>query len=196
MKRHFENILQKASRAIRHWWLYLLCGLLFVAAGITVFVFPLESYVTLGLLFGILMLIIGVSQLIVASASGNYLAMRGYVIVGSILDIVLGIFLCINPAVSMILMPVLLGVWLLYHSFIIMAVGGDMETLKIKGYGWVMVGAVLLLLLSIFILVNPMSAGVTAIVVLTGIALIVFGLLMGVLAFMLKEVHLQVSDLS
>lgn len=196
MKRHFENILQKASRAIRHWWLYLLCGLLCVAAGITVFVFPLESYVTLGLLFGILMLIIGVSQLIVASASGNYLAMRGYVIVGSILDIVLGIFLCINPAVSMILMPVLLGVWLLYHSFIIMAVGGDMETLKIKGYGWVMVGAVLLLLLSIFILVNPMSAGVTAIVVLTGIALIVFGLLMGVLAFMLKEVHLQVSDLS
>ena len=196
MKRHFENILQKASRAIRHWWLYLLCCLLCVAAGITVFVFPLESYVTLGLLFGILMLIIGVSQLIVASASGNYLAMRGYVIVGSILDIVLGIFLCINPAVSMILMPVLLGVWLLYHSFIIMAVGGDMETLKIKGYGWVMVGAVLLLLLSIFILVNPMSAGVTAIVVLTGIALIVFGLLMGVLAFMLKEVHLQVSDLS
>lgn len=196
MKRHFENILQKASRAIRHWWLYLLCGLLCVAAGITVYVFPLESYVTLGLLFGILMLIVGISQLIVASASGNYLAMRGYVIVGSILDIVLGIFLCINPAVSMILMPVLLGVWLLYHSFIIMAVGGDMETLKIKGHGWVVLGAVLLLLLSIFILVNPMSAGVTAIVVLTGIALIVFGLLMGVLAFMLREVHLQVSDLS
>lgn len=194
MKRHFENIMQKASRVIRHWWLYLLCGILCIAAGVAVFFFPMESYMTLGLLFGILMLFVGVTQLIVASSSGNYIVSRGYVVVGGILDVILGIFLCVNPALSMILMPILLGIWMLYHSFMIMALGGDMETLKIKGTGWVMAGAVLLMLLSIFVLVNPMSAGVATVVILTGTGLILFGLLICGLSFTLKELHRQFDD--
>lgn len=194
MKRHFENIMQKASRVIRHWWLYLLCGILCITAGVAVFFFPMESYMTLGLLFGILMLFVGVTQLIVASSSGNYIVSRGYVVVGGILDVILGIFLCVNPALSMILMPILLGIWMLYHSFMIMALGGDMETLKIKGTGWVMAGAVLLMLLSIFVLVNPMSAGVVTVVILTGTGLILFGLLLCGLSFTLKELHRQFDD--
>ena len=55
MKRHFENISKKIGSAIRHWWLMLVVGILAVIAGILVFVFPLETYVTLSLAFGILM---------------------------------------------------------------------------------------------------------------------------------------------
>ena len=87
MKQNFENISKKISRAIRHWWLMLIVGILSLVAGIMVFVFPLESYVTLSVLFGILMVLVGASQLIIASASNNYLMMRGYVIVGGVLDV-------------------------------------------------------------------------------------------------------------
>ena len=83
---------------------------------------------------------------------------------------------------------------MLYHSFMIMALGGDMETLKIKGTGWVMAGAVLLMLLSIFVLVNPMSAGVVTVVILTGTGLILFGLLLCGLSFTLKELYRQFDD--
>ena len=95
MKQNFENISKKISRAIRHWWLMLIVGILSLVAGIMVFVFPLESYVTLSVLFGILMVLVGASQLIIASASNNYLMMRGYVIVGGVLDVLLGLFLCL-----------------------------------------------------------------------------------------------------
>lgn len=194
MRNHFDNLTVKASRAVRHWWLYMLCGILCVAAGIAVFIFPMESYMTMGLLFGILMLLVGTTQLVVASSSGNYLTMRGYVIVGGILDVILGLFLCVNPYVSMVLMPVLLGIWMLYHSFILMAFGGDLETFRIDGSGWTVAGGALLMLLSIFVLVNPMSAGVATVVVLAGVGLILFGMLLCALSFKLKNIHRAIDD--
>ena len=191
MKRHFENLTIKAARAIRHWWLYLVCGILCIAAGVAVFAFPMDTYVTLGILFGILMLCTGVAQLIVGASSGNFFAMRGYLIVGGILDLILGIFLCANPAVTLVLMPILLGIWMLYHSFMIMAFSGDMATFNVSGSGWVMLGGVLLMLLSIFVLVNPLSAGVATVVLITGFALILFGILLSGLAIRMKDIHRQ-----
>ena len=181
----------KAARAIKHWWLYLLCGILCIAAGVAVFIFPMDSYMTLGIIFGILMLFVGAVQLIVGASSGNYFAMRGYLIIGGLLDIILGIFLCVNPGITLVLMPILLGIWMLYNSFIIMAFGGDMETFNVSGSGWIMAGGILLMLLSIFVLVNPLSAGVATVVVLTGVGLIVFGMLLCTLAVRMKDIHIQ-----
>ncbi|MBQ3608252.1 MAG: DUF308 domain-containing protein [Bacteroidales bacterium] len=178
MKRHFENLTERAGRAVQHWWLMMLAGVLCVALGIAVFVFPLQSYVTLSILAGILMLLVGAAQLIIASTSGNYLAMRGYMLVGGMIDLLLGLLLCIYPAVTMALLPIMLGIWMMYHSFMMIAFGGDMETFRVKGSGWTILGGVLLLVLSFIVLVNPFSAGIAAVVVLSGVGLIVFGFLL------------------
>ena len=189
MKRHFENLTAKAGRVIRHWWLLMLAGILCVAAGIAVFVFPMESYMTLSIIFGVLMVITGAAQLIIASTSGNYLAMKGYVIVGGILDLILGIFLCVYPAVTVVLLPIMLGIWMMYHSFMIIAFGGDLDTFKINGSGWVILGGVLLLILSFLVLVNPFSVGITTVIVLTGVGLIVFGFLLCGESVLLRRIH-------
>lgn len=194
MKRHFENLTAKVGRVIRHWWLMLLAGILCIVAGIVVFVFPLQSYMTLSILFGVLMMVVGAVQLIIASTSGNYLAMRGYVITGGILDLILGIFLCVYPGVTVILLPIMLGIWMMYHSFMIIAFGGDLETFRIHGSGWVVLGGVLLLLLSILVLVNPFSAGIATVIVLTGVGLIVFGCLLCGESVLLRRVHERFED--
>ena len=193
MKRHFENLTNKVSRAIKHWWLLMLAGLLCVAMGIVVFVFPLESYVTLAILFGVLMLAVGATQLIIASSSGNYLAMRGYVIVGGVLDLILGIFLCIYPYVTLMVLPIMMGIWMMYHSFMIIAFGGDMETFKLGGSGLVIAGGIVLLLLSILVLVNPLGAGVTTVVVIAGIGLLVFGGLLCALSLKMKDIDKELN---
>lgn len=193
MKRHFENLTNKVSRAIKHWWLLMLAGLLCVAMGIVVFVFPLESYVTLAILFGVLMLAVGAAQLIIASSSGNYLAMRGYVIVGGVLDLILGIFLCIYPYVTLMLLPIMMGIWMMYHSFMIIAFGGDMETFKLGGSGLVIAGGIVLLLLSILVLVNPLGAGVTTVVVIAGVGLLVFGGLLCALSLKMKDIDKELN---
>lgn len=189
MKRRFENLTKRAGRAVRHWWLMTIAGVLGIAAGIAVFAFPLESYVTLSILFGVLMLVVGAAKLIAASTSGNYFMMRGYVITGGVLDLLLGLFLCINPGVTLIFLPIMMGFWMMYNSFILIGFAGDMDTFGIRGTGWIMGGAILLLILSVLVLINPFGAGVATVVVLAGVGLIVFGLLLCSLSMTLKEVH-------
>lgn len=193
MKRHFENLTAKVGRVIRHWWLLMIAGLLCIAAGVVIFVFPMDSYLTLSIIFGVLMLIVGAAQLIIASTSGNYLAMRGYIIVGGILDLLLGIFLCAYPAVTVVVLPIMLGIWLMYHSFMIIAFGGDMETFKLDGSVWVILGGILLLLLSFLVLVNPFSVGIATVVVFAGVGLILFGCLLCCESVLLRRLHEMVE---
>jgi uncharacterized membrane protein HdeD (DUF308 family) len=194
MKRHFDNLTAKVGRVIKHWWLMMLAGIFCIAAGVVVFVFPMESYMALTILFGILMVFVGAAQLVIASTSGNYLAMKGYMIAGGVLDIFLGIFLCIYPAVTVILLPIMLGIWLMYHSFMMIAFAGDLDTFKLSGSGWVVFGGILLLILSILVLVNPFSAGIATVIVFTGIGLILFGLLLCGQSALLRRIHERFDD--
>ena len=189
MKRRFENLIKGAARAIKHWWLLAVAGVLCIAAGIAVFVFPLQSYVTLSILFGVLLLLVGAAKLIAASTSANYFMMRGYVIVGGVLDLLLGIFLCIYPGVTLVALPVMMGLWMLYNSFVLIGFSGDFDTFGVPGAGWVTGGGILLLILSILVLVNPFGAGIATVIVLAGIGLIVFGFLMVALATKLRDIH-------
>ena len=189
MKRHFENLTARASRAIRHWWLMLIAGILCIVAGVCVFAFPIESYVTLSILFGVLMLLTGASQLIMASTSGNYLMMKGYFIVGGVLDVILGIFLCLYPGVSLLVLPIMMGLWLMYHSFIIISFGGDMDTFRISGGGMMIVLGILLLLLSIFVLVDPFSVGIVTVLTVAGVGLLMLGMMFCAISVKLKDLH-------
>ena len=193
MKRHFENLTSRAGRAIRHWWLLLLAGILGIVAGICVFVFPIESYVALAILFGILMLLTGAAQLIIASTSGNYLMMRGYFIVGGVLNVILGIFLCVYPGISLMALPIMMGLWLMYNSFIIISLGGDMETFRLSGGGLLTILGILLLILSVFVLVDPFSVGIVTVLTVAGVGLILLGLTFCVISVKLKDLHKMIE---
>ena len=173
----------------------MVAGILCIIAGICVFVFPLESYVTLSILFGILMLLTGAAQLVIASSSGNYLMMRGYFIIGGVLDVILGIFLCVYPGVSLVALPVMMGLWLMYNSFVIISFGGDMDTFKLSGGGMVMVLGILLLVLSIFVLLNPFSVGVTTVLIVAGIGLILFGLILFAISLKVRDIGKLVNQM-
>ncbi len=189
MKRRFENLTKRAGRAVQHWWLMMIAGLLSVAAGIAVFAFPVESYVTLSILFGVLMLFAGAAKLIAASTSSNFFMMRGYVIVGGLVDLFLGLFLCIYPGVTLVMLPIMMGLWIMYNSFMLIALAGDFETFGIPGAGWIICGAAILLILSILVLVNPFSAGIATVIILAGVSLLIFGFLLCALSFKLRDVH-------
>ena len=193
MKRHFENLAAKAARVIKHWWLMLIAGILCIIAGICVFVFPIESYVALSILFGIVMLLTGAGQLILASTSGNYLAMKGYFVVGGVLDVILGIFLCVYPGITLVVLPFMMGLWLMYHSFMIISFAGDLDTFRLSGGGMLTVFGILLLVLSIFVLVDPLSVGIATVLFVAGIGLILLGALFCSISVKLRDLHKNMS---
>lgn len=189
MTNYLNEITQKAGKAIRHWWLLLLSGILTIAVGIIVFCRPLESYVTLSILFGVLMLVNGIIELVVSASSRNYFAMRGYAIVGGILDLLLGIFLCFYPQMTLILLPVFLGIWMMYHSFMMIGFGADLSSFHVDGAGWTIAGGILLLLMSILVLVMPLTVGVASVIVLTGTALILLGVMLVAVSIRFRKIH-------
>ena len=189
MESLFNRMAEKASKTVRHWWLYMLTGILSIIAGIIVFCNPIESYLTLSIMFGILMLISGIVELVVSATSRNYFTTRGYSIANGILNLILGIFLCCYPRVTMLALPVILGVWMLLNSFTIIGLGSDMDSFRVRGSGWVIAGGVILLLLSLGITFFPLTLGTASVVILTGCAFIFFGALLIALSIRLRRIH-------
>ena len=190
----YNNVMSRAGKMVKRWWLLLMLGLLIMAAGIVVFCFPAESYMTLSVIFGVLMLVSGISELVVSLGSRNFFMMRGYSVVGAVLDLLLGIFLCCFPGVTLVVLPVVLGIWLLYHSFMIIGFGGDLSTFRLGGSGWVIAGGALLMVFSLLMLIMPLTVGMAAITLVTGLAFLFAGALIVALSLQLKRMHENVRN--
>lgn len=189
MEYFIERLAGRAGNIVRHWWILTIAGMLLIAGGIVVFCNPAESYMTLSVMFGILMLVTGVSELVVAVTSHNFFAMRGYSVAGGILDLLIGIFLCSYPGVTLVVLPVILGVYMLYHSFMLIGFGSDLKAFRVKGSGYAIAGGIILLILSTLILINPFHFGTSAVVILTGAALLVMGFAFIAKSLRMRDIH-------
>ncbi len=196
MSDFISQITGRAAKAVRNWWMLLIAGLLIIAAGVAVFFYPESSYEALSIVFGVVMLLTGVTELLLAVSSRNWFMMRGYNIVGGVLDLLVGIMLCAWPQVTMATLPFILGIWLIYHSFMIIGLAGDMSAFRVAGSGWLVFGGILMLLFAIMIVLKPFSIGVSAIVVLLGIGLIVFGAVLVGASIRLSRVHNYFKELN
>ena len=184
----FSGVLDRASKTVKNWWILLIVGILLIAAGIVVFCYPTVSLKVLSILFGVVILASGVVQLALAISTGNYFLTRGYIVAGGILNVFLGIILLANPEWTVQIMPVLLGLWMLYESFMIMGAGSDMSMFSIGGSGWTIALGVILLAISMITLIWSSSVGAALVVVLTGIAFILDGIFAIYASFCLKDV--------
>ncbi len=195
MEHPLNRIVEKTKNAVKYWWLLLIVGIALFAVGIIVFFYPGESYLALSIVFGIVLLLSGVIQLVLAIANQNYFTNRAWVIVGGIIDIILGIILCSNIALSAITLPFLLGFWLMYRGFMMIGLGSDMSTFRISGSTWTIIWGVLLILCSILVLLQPLAFGTSMVVALLGISFLVAGIASCYIAFQLKNVHKNVKKI-
>lgn len=184
-----EKIIRKAGNVVKHWWLILLSGILSIIAGIIVFCNPVESYISLSIFFGILALVTGIVKIVTAITSRNYFLMRSYSVTGGIFDLLVGLFLLIYPQMTLVILPVVLGIWMLYHSIMIISLGGDMRSFEVPGSSWTTAGGIILMILSILIIVNPLQIGTASVVLLTGAGLVCFGIMLSLISLKLRKIH-------
>lgn len=190
-----ENIMRKASCAVRNWWLLLVAGILFAALGVTVFCFPADSYLTLAWLFGIAILLSGLVQLGL-SFSRNFILTRSSMIAGGILDVLLGLVLVCNINLTLAMMPFLLGLWILYHGFMTMGLGSDLMTFGVQGGGWALTGGIVLVIVSALIIIWPWTVGRGFLLFLVGLGFFVYGIVSIAISFRLRDVHTYVKKLN
>lgn len=169
---NFSTLIENSKRAVRYWWLLLIIGIALFVVGILVFVYPTQSYLGMSLLFGWLMLISGILEVVLSSVNKHFITGRGWMLAGGIIEIVLGIILIFNVALSAATLPIFLGFWLMLRAFGAIGLGSDMGAMQIAGSGWTIFSGILLLLCSLWILFQPLVFGTTAVIVWVGISLL------------------------
>ena len=189
MNELFLEQFEKSKRAIRNWWLVVALGVLMSAVGVAVFLFPDISYWAMSLMFGILMLISGVSYIWLAATNQRGVVGRGWVMAGGIIEVLLGVVLTAAPGITAMTLPLFLGFWLLIRSFALMGVGADMSSVRIRGSGWTMFSGVVLMLFAIIIVMQPLYFGVDVVIGWVGATLVLFGISLCTLGGQLKTLH-------
>lgn len=186
---NFTSLIERSKQAVRYWWLLLIVGIVLLGVGILVFVYPAQSYLGMSLLFGWVMLFAGILEVIVSAGNRHYVTGRGWMLAGGIIEIVLGIILIFNVAISAVTLPIVLGFWLMLRGFSAIGLGGDLNALQVSGSGWTIFCGVLLLLCSLWILFQPLVFGTTAVIAWVGVSLLLAGIAFISFSIQLHQAH-------
>ncbi len=189
-----KNVVEAIRSDVKNWWLFLIAGLLFIAAGIAIYVKPLEGYVSLSILFSIVMIVSGFSQIFFSTANSNVLRGWGWILTSGILDLAIGTYLLLFPLLTMATLPYFVGFWLMFRAFYLMGSSFDLKELKVAGWGWLLVGGIIVLACGFFTIYYPI-AGVVSIILVSGSAFIIGGFLNIYLGFRLKNLKNEASKI-
>ncbi|WP_067146733.1 HdeD family acid-resistance protein [Pseudotamlana agarivorans] len=183
-----NSFLKTVRNSIKHWYMHLISGLLFIIVGIYTFTSPLESYLALSILFSISFLISGIGEIIFSISNRHEIDSWGWNLTFGILTFLIGVLLLSEPEISLTTLPFYVGFVLLFRSIMGISFAIELKNYKVLSWGYLLVISFLGLFFSFILLWNPLFAGMT-IVVTTGLALISAGVFSIYFAFKLKNLR-------
>jgi uncharacterized membrane protein HdeD (DUF308 family) len=189
-----SNILENIRYDVKNWWWFLITGILFIATGVIIYARPAEGYVGLSVLFSVVMMSSGISQIFFSTSNSNVLKGWGWIFVSGLIDLALGTYLFIYPVVTMATLPYFVGFWLVFRAFSVMGFSFDLRNLKVSGWGWLLFGGLVTLVSGGLIIYYP-AAGVVSIIAVSGSAFIVAGFLNIYAAFQLKNLKNEAGQI-
>ena len=152
----------------RAWWLMVLLGVACIAAGIILIARPSNSLAVLAVVFGILLLIEGVIELV--RSFGHSVANRALSVIIGVLGIVIGIVLIRHPFTGVSAIGLLIGIWLV--------VVGMIRLVQVLAFGphRFLRGALAIVEVIVgIVIVSDPHIGYTALAIIAGIWLIISG---------------------
>lgn len=173
MEKILIYLADKYNGCLKYWWLLLVLGIILLLLGVMIFVFPLLSYVTMSMLFGITILISGIFYLVMSAT--KTLKGRGWLFIAGLIELLFGIFLTLWPAISATILPYILGFWLLFKGFTLIGIGADMSDVKGSGWGWSILWALAVIICAFVIIVYPIVFGIEAVIIWVGISCLIAG---------------------
>lgn len=181
------NLLKSFRNSVKHWYIPLILGILFIVCGVYVFSSPLETYLTLSLLFSVSFIVSGISDIFFALNNSKFLNGWGLYLVTGLLSLIMGIYLVSYPHISMSILPFIVGFTVMFRSFQLLGISFDLKDAHVLRWGNLAIFSILGIILSFMLLTNPIFSGFS-LVVLTGLSFIFVGIASVTLAFNLKKI--------
>lgn len=100
-----------------------------------------------------------------------------------------------QPGHHGMMLPIVLGIWLLFRGIGLIGIASEMSHFKVNGMVWTIILGILLIICSLMILFQPLF-GIAAVVVWVGISFLVAGVSLVVFAFQLFSIKNKFKKLT
>lgn len=168
-----------------NWWLLALRGLIAVLFGILAFMWPGATLLTLVWLFGAFALVNGVLSLVLAAKIPKGYPKVGSLILSGLLGILAGLFSLVMPGITALGLLILIAAWAIVTG--VMELVAAVRLRKIITNEWLLVLAgIASVAFGIILLLQP-AAGALALVWLIAAWAVVFGILLMIVAFRMRN---------
>lgn len=168
------QFLKTVRKSVNQWYIPLIIGLIFIAVGIWTLALPVESYLTLTIVFSISFIISGVAEISFSISNRNEIDNWEWTLMFGLVTLFMGIFLLIHPIISFTTLPLFVGFLMLFRSIGGVSFAIDLDNYGIEDWGYLLGVGILGIICSFVLIWNPVLAGAT-VVIWTGIALITGG---------------------
>ena len=170
---------------IKHWYVPAIIGALFIVLGGYLFTVPESAYLSLVMLFSISFLASGIMEIFFSVQNKDELDGWGWYLASGIFTLLIGVILITKPVVAATTLPFFIGFSLLFRSFQGLGFAFELKNYGVLRWGNLAIVSVLGIILSFLLIVNPIFAGIS-LVVMTALSFIFAGIVRIVLAFQLK----------
>ena len=168
-----------------NWWLLALRGLLAVLFGVLAFMWPGATLITLVWLFGAFALVNGILSLVLAAKTPRGYPKVGSLVLAGILGILAGLLAFVMPGITALGLLILIAAWAIVTG--VMELVAAVRLRKIIANEWLLVLAgIASVIFGIILFVQP-AAGALALIWLIATWAIVFGILLMILAFRMRN---------
>lgn len=148
-------------RTAHRWGIYLVFGSVFLFAGVWVFLHADDQLFEIDALLRYVILALGTGQLILSVLISRSSAETWWNRIIGLLEIVLGVYLILAPGRSVFFAALLVGLWLLVRGLFLIGYAFRFRQVDYGPWFWTMVGGITMVVLTYFIVQNPLEESVT-----------------------------------
>lgn len=190
-----NSFLSSLKNSVKHWYIPVVVGALFILVSMVVFTSPLSSLLTLSILFALSFLFSGLSEIIFSIANIDRLDNWGWSLVFGIITFLIGTSLIMHPELSITVLAFYVGFLLLFRSVSSISFALDLKKYGSKNWMILLIFGILGAIASFFLIWNPLFAGLS-VVILISTAFLFAGLFSILLGFQLRKVHQSSKQIS
>ena len=130
---------------------------------------------TAGLMVGVVMLVSGVMEIVVFATTSGLLFGSGWLLLDGVLTVILSLFLLFNQWFTMMSLPFLFTLWLLFSGVSRFVSAFDLRALGVHEWGWILAMGIILILAGFICMMDPWVS-VAAIGVTVGLVFLLEGI--------------------
>ena len=158
----------------KKWWLLLIKGFILILLAAIILLNPEQTLVAISIYMGVSLIITGIVLLLISSELKKAMESWTMRLAEGLLDIVFGFFLLAHPDVGLVIIPILIGFWVIFYGVLILAGSFQfMEHMKVRRKAILIVG-IITIILGFIIAFNP-HITVVAISILIGVPVLIIG---------------------